>query len=453
MQKKGFSATTTDQAISKQDIVKSYNLTPGTRLWRNRHFNIFWLGQTLSGLGDAFATVAIPLLVLQATGSVTQMGLVTAVFGLSQVMSGIFAGWLADRLDRRRLLILCDTLRTLLYLSIPLGWWLSGPHLWLIYVVVAAGSCLAMIFQVTYITAIANLVDPDQLNEANGRLQATWAIAYIVGPILAGVISGIFGPGVAVLVDALSFAISALSLMLIRLRPMMRGLPAAILRAETPEQAALPQHTTARQNFRQEFLAGLHFLWKVAVMRWLTLLLFCTSLLIAGSLDIFIFHIKHDLGQNDSMVGIVFGLASLGGVVAGVTAPQLRRNLGFGACFLGGFITQFVMLLCIGLSKNLLLIGLFAALFTFASTLTGICTISLRQQITPDYLLGRVTSAFWTLTSAPAPLGAACFTALTGTIGASAVLCIMGMSGVLISLVGFFTPVCQRSPEVQPQSL
>lgn len=449
MQENQSSRVIADQPTAKLRAVEprysEVREAPGVRLWRNRHFTIFWIGQTLSVLGDAFATIAIPLLVLQATGSVAQMGLVTAVFGVSQVVAGPFAGWLADRLDRRRLMIFCDVLRTFLYFSIPLGWWLSGPHIWLIYVVVALGSCLGMVFQVTYITAVANLVDSDQLNEANGRLQTTLAISFIVGPILAGVISGSFGPSVAISVDALSFAISAISILLIRLRPVSSVSPLE-QQTEITEQVAPP-----RQSFGQEFLAGLRFLWKQPVLRSLTILLFLTGLLSAGVLDIFIFHIKHDLRQSDSMVGIVFGIASLGGVIAGLLTPQIRSRWGFAVCWLGGFITQFIALGLIGLSTNLLVIGLLAILFTFTSTIVGIVSISLRQQITPDYLLGRVTSAFWTITSAPAPIGAAFFTALTGQIGAAAVLCIVGIGGALISCIGLFTPIRQRYPERRAQ--
>lgn len=430
--------------IVEQPVVQEqprFVQTPGARLWRNRHFNIFWAGQTLSVCGDAFATIAIPLLVLQATGSVAVMGLVTAVFGVAQVITGLFAGWLADRLDRRRLMIFCDVWRTLLYFSIPLGWWLSGPHLWLIFVVVALGSGLGMVFQVTYITAIANLVDPDQLSDANSRLQATQAVGFILGPILAGLISGFFGPSVAISVDALSFALSALSILLIRLRPVALVAPLDLLRADVPERSSVLQ---TRGGLRQEFLAGLRFLWQQPVLRSLTILLFLAGLLASGALDIFIFHIKHDLGQNDSTVGLVFGLASIGGVVAGILTPRLRRRWGFAACWLGGMITQFVALALIGLSENLLLIGLFAVAFTFTSSLTAICSISLRQQITPDYLLGRVTSAFWTLTSAPAPIGAALFTALAGQIGAAIVLAAVGFGGALVACLGFFTPIRQQ---------
>ncbi len=430
------------QVVAEKPVaVRQLDAPPGARLWRNRHFSIFWLGQTLSVLGDAFATIAIPLLVLQATGSVAMMGLVTAVFGVAQVVTGLFAGWLADRLDRRRLMIFCDVLRTFLYASIPLGWWLSGPQLWLIFAVVALGSALGMIFQVTYITAVSNLVDPDQLSEANSRLQATQAIAFILGPILAGLVSGTFGPSVAITVDALSFAISALSILLIRLRPVLQLAPLDLMRMGEADPTLLPEQSQMRGGLRQEFLAGLRFLWQQPIMRALTITLFLTGLLTSGALDLFIFHIKHDLGQNDSTVGLVFGLASIGGVISGLLTPRMRKSWGFAACWIGGTSVQFIALALIGLCANLWLICALAGVFTFTSSLTGICSISLRQQITPDYLLGRVTSAFWTLTSAPAPIGAALFTALAAHSGASLVLCLVGLGGALVSILGLFTPI------------
>src|SRR5947207_2702165 len=96
----------------------------GSRLWHNTHFNIFWFGQLLSNLGDAFAILAFPLLVLQATGSVAQMGLVTGTFSVGRLLVGIFAGAIVDRYDRRMLMICCDLLRFLLYAVIPVSWWL-----------------------------------------------------------------------------------------------------------------------------------------------------------------------------------------------------------------------------------------------------------------------------------------------------------------------------------------
>uniref|UniRef100_UPI00374DFE89 MFS transporter n=1 Tax=Clavibacter michiganensis TaxID=28447 RepID=UPI00374DFE89 len=103
-------------------------------LWRQRDFGTFWAAQTLSFLGDAFALIALPLLVLQATGSVARMGLLTAVGGAASVFAAVFAGAVVDRVDRRKLLIVCDLVRMVLYGLVPLVW-LFGPQIWLLYVV------------------------------------------------------------------------------------------------------------------------------------------------------------------------------------------------------------------------------------------------------------------------------------------------------------------------------
>src|SRR5689334_12815180 len=128
----------------------------------NRDFNIFWAGRSLTVIGDAFALIALPLLVLQATGSILQMGLVTGMYGVGQFIAGLVAGQIVDRLDRRRLMITCDLVRFVLLGLIPLGWALAGPQIWLVYVVVGLGSMVDMLFQVAYVTAIPNLVAHDQ---------------------------------------------------------------------------------------------------------------------------------------------------------------------------------------------------------------------------------------------------------------------------------------------------
>lgn len=142
----------------------------GRPLWRQRNFGIFWAAQTLSVLGDSFALIALPLLVLQATGSLARMGLLTAVGGAASVLAAVFAGAVVDRVDRRRLLIACDLVRMVLYGVIPLVW-LFGPQVWLLYGVLPLCEAVGMLFAVGYVTVVRGLVGTEQLTEANGRLQ------------------------------------------------------------------------------------------------------------------------------------------------------------------------------------------------------------------------------------------------------------------------------------------
>src|SRR5262245_692561 len=82
-----------------------------------RSFRLFWAGQTVSAVGDAFAFVAMPLLVLEISGSITKMGVVTAIASAGQIVAGLFSGTVVDRLDRRRLMIGCDLARMVLYFA------------------------------------------------------------------------------------------------------------------------------------------------------------------------------------------------------------------------------------------------------------------------------------------------------------------------------------------------
>lgn len=408
--------------------------SPGARLWRNRDFNVFWMGQSLSSFGDGFAFLALPLLVFQATGSVVQMGLVTGTIGVGQVVSGLISGVIVDRVDRRRLMILCDLLRLVLYGSIPLCWLLAGPQLWLIYVVVGFGSALGMTFQIALITALTNLVDRDQLTDANGRVSATFSLALVIGPLMAGVVSARIGPAASVGVDALSFGVSALSLSWIRLRR------ASADRVAESGGASLRRTVT-------DFLDGTRFLLGQPTLRALMLLLTGLSFVMAGMIDLFIFHLKHDLHQGDSAVGLVIGLAGIGGVGGALVAPWLRRRVGFGASWLSGWALTGISCILIGIVPALWLILICAVGYTFGDVLSGTLSYTLRQELTPDHLLGRATATFWTVAAIASPLGAATLTVLAAHIGGSAAIVIGGLSFVGLTVIGFFTPARRRYPE------
>jgi Na+/melibiose symporter-like transporter len=289
-----------------------------------------------------------------------------------------------------------------------------------------------MCFSVTSITAVANLVDADQVTDANGRLQASFAGASIIGPVLAGVLAARFGPAAALGVDALSFAVSALSLTGLRLRS------ATARRPDAPHERRVT-----------ELLAGVTFLWRQPVLRALTYMIAGFSFLTLGALDLFVYHLKHDLGQNDRAVGLVFSIASTGAIAGGLLAAPVRRRWGFGVCYLGSAIVEGVVLAGIGLAPAVAVMVPLVAGFTFLEILKGVNSIALRQQVTPDHLLGRVTAAFWTINSAPGPIGAALLTALAATFGAPAMLMTIGALFTAIALLGLRSPAHERCPEAR----
>ncbi|WP_063802797.1 MFS transporter [Streptomyces sp. NRRL S-1521] len=411
----------------------------------NRDFSVFWAVQALSEVGNAFSLVALPLLVLHTTGSAAQMGLLTAVAGATSLLTGLVGGSWADRFDRRRLLMLCDAARLVLYGAIPVCWALS-PQIWLLYVVMALASVFEMLFKITYVTAVANLVDKEQIVAANGRLEATNAIAYIAGPALAGVVAGFFGPTAAVAINAGSFGVSLVGLVFVRLRPTARPV-ADRSQSETGSKAGRARNGLAG------FRIGAAFLWHTPVLRALTVLLTVTTFLSLGMTDVFIYHLRHGLGQDERTVGYVLALAGLGTCVAAAATARLRRSWGFGRCWLGAFTLCSVSVLVLGGTGRVSVAAVTICLYSFGMALAGVCSMSLRQQVTPDHLLGRVTSAFWTIHGSLAPLGAALLTALVGRLGARGPLTAVAAVFLAVVVAAAFTPIRQRHPErtaVQP---
>jgi MFS family permease len=319
---------------------------------RNRDFPLYWAGQTLSALGDAFAAVAVPLLVLEATGSLARMGLITALFGVGSLLAGVVAGPLVDRADRRRLMIRCDLGRALVYAAVPVGWWLAGPQPWLLAAVTVAGAALGMVFGVAAVAAVPNLVERDRITEANGRLEASYAVAFVAGPALAGLVSARFGPAAAIGFDALTFLVSAGSLALVRLRA---------------APAVSPGSATAGGRVR-ELSVGVRFLAGEPLFRWLTVLVGAAAFASFGVTDLFVAFLRTDLGQGDRAVGLVFGLAGLGAVAGGLLTPGVRRRWGFGVCFVGGLALVGAALLLAAVAPSLAAVAAVAVCYTFGQT-------------------------------------------------------------------------------------
>ncbi|WP_328302038.1 MFS transporter [Streptomyces sp. NBC_00435] len=393
-------------------------------LLHNRPFTVFWLGQALSVLGGSVSLLALPLLVLHVTGSVVGMGLITAVAGVFSIATGTFAGHVVDRVDRRRLMIGCDLARAVLLGSVPLLWSLGGPRIWLLYVVTALVSVLKTFFDVAYVTAVPALVEPEDLVTANGRLMGTFALGTILGPVVAGFLVAGVGADWALALDGASFLVSAVSLGWVRFAVRERA-------ERKPEGTSL----------REVFVVGFRFLWAHALLRPLTVMLTLLTFVTVGATDLLIFRLQSELGRDAATVGYVIAVSGAGVVCASFAAGPLRRTLGFGTCWTGSTALIGVAVAAIGVSRSVPVIAAMAAVFMFGLTLGGICSMTLRQEVTPDHLLGRVTSAFWTVHNASGPVGAAVLTALAARHGVPPVSLAAGAMCLLIAGSGLLTPM------------
>ena len=176
----------------------------------------YWTGQTISNLGSSITLFALPLLVYKISGSALDLGIASAATFLPYLLFGLILGAWADRVNRKRMMIGTDIGRALIIASIPILFAFGVLSLWWIYIVAFIHATLTICFQAGEFAAIPSLVNQDDLVTANGRIQASYSGASILGPLLAGVLVTLVPLSALLLVDALSFLVSSLSLMIIK---------------------------------------------------------------------------------------------------------------------------------------------------------------------------------------------------------------------------------------------
>src|SRR6266851_483763 len=185
-----------------------------TEFWK------FWVGQTISNLGTSFTQFALPLLVFKLTGSALNLAITTAATFLPYLLFGLVIGAWVDRVDRKRLMIATDIGRAVVIASIPLLASMDRLSVEWIYVVSFLSTTLSICFASAEFAAIPRLVpknNDEAMVTANGRIQASYSAAAVIGPLLAGALVAFISIPMLLLVDAASFLLSAVSLGLIRL--------------------------------------------------------------------------------------------------------------------------------------------------------------------------------------------------------------------------------------------
>lgn len=404
------------------DIDKENTTTAPTRL--NLDFWKFWVGQTISNLGSSFTAFALPLLIYKLTGSALNLAMASVAAFLPYLLFGLVIGAWVDRLDRKRLMIWVDVLNALIIASIPLLASLDLLSVWWIYVVAFLTSTIGIAFQSAEFAAIPSLVKQDDLVTANGRIQASYSAAQVVGPLLAGVLVAIVPIYDLLLLDALTFVISAISLTLIR-------------RSFNTVSAELP--TT---SIRQDIMEGLRYVLSHPVLRNISLMMALVNFVGSTSQAQLVLFAQQRLAATDAQVGYLYSAGSLGIVLLSLLAGLLRKRWSFSTVALSALIASGLLQIGFALTTwywaALVIWGVFSGLGILFNINTG----SLRQAIVPNHMLGRVISIAGVLAWSAIPIGTFLGgLAIEKTGNVALVYLVIGIVTFLIPLCFAFTPL------------
>lgn len=390
---------------------------------REREFALFWLGWTVSLVGDGFFLVAIAWQVFDLWNSPTALAVVGVAETIPIVAFVLVGGVVTDRFERRKVLIASSALRGLAVGLLGVLAVTGVIELWHIFVI-AAFFGAGQAFQGPAAGAIIpDLVPGHLLVQANSLSQFVRQAAFaFVGPALGGLVVHALGVGTAFLIDAGTFAFAIAMLALLR-----------------------PQAAKAQSNeptsMRRDIAEGLRYVrrtvWLWGTLAWALAAIF----LVYGPFTVLLpFLVRNELGGDAGDLGLVFAAGGLGAIIVSLCVGQLglpRRHITFMYALWMVACLQIAAYALAGVPWHAMAIS-FAGEGCWAAGL--IVWVTLMQRVVPAELLGRVKSVDWLLSLGLAPLSFAITGPLAGWLGVKPVLLIAGVAASALTAVFYFLP-------------
>ncbi|MFJ3787679.1 MFS transporter [Kitasatospora sp. NPDC090091] len=389
-------------------------------LWRNGDFLKFWAGETVSLLGTQVTNLALPLTAIHAFGaSDEQVGLLRFLQLVPYLGLALLIGVWTDRVRRRPVMLGANLVRLVLIALVPLLYWWDALDLTVLLAIACAVGVASVVFDVSWMSYVPVLVrTPEHYVEASARMGTSSSAADVAGPGLAGLLVSAVTAPVALVVDACSYAASVVSLLLIR----------------TPEPRPEP---AAERHLLRELRDGLGWVLGDAVLRALALIGFCCNFSMVTVWTMFLLHGTNDLHLGSTVLGAVFATASVGGLVGALVSRRVIARFPLGRIYL---VAQSALLLgptlvAAAAGPRPVMIAMFVASF-FTTYLglgvAGVVIVSLRQALTPQSMMGRMTAAFRTLLFGGGALGGLSAGLLTGWLGGRGALTVAAIGSAAV---------------------
>ena len=399
-------------------------------LWQHADFLKLWVGQTVSRLGSVVTRTALPLVALLVLGAGPfELAFLVIAQSLSVLLVGLVAGAWVDRLRRRPILIASDVARAALLFTVPLAQALGALRMEQLYAVAFLAGCLDVVFSAAYPAYVPSLIGVDRVVEGNSKLATSSAIAEVGGPGLAGALVQIISAPFAILVDALSYLVSALSVALIR----------------TPEPARPAREASSRVI--GEIAEGL----RVVRGHKVVFPLAARSIIahVSGAFYgvLYSLYLLNELHLDPFLLGIVISAGGVGSLVGSVFASRVVRAIGIGPAIVwmaaGASTIGILTPLAQGpVALATIMVFLPQLIGDGLQTIGGVAEISLVQGLVPDRILGRTNATLEVISHGVGfPIGALIAAFIAEQIGVRGAIAVgwAGMAASLLFLV--FSPV------------
>jgi MFS family permease len=399
---------------------------PAASLLNDANFLKFWIGQSIAVFGAQFSPLAVQVIAYRLGATPFQFGILAFLNTIPFLVLGLFVGVWLDRHRRRRVLIMSDIGRSLVLFSIPVFAVLYTVTLNTLYFVTCVAGTLTVFFEIGYQAYLPSLVEKNQIVEANSKLEATRSLSQALGPSVAGVVVQYVSPPLAVLGDTLGYTSSWVSLSLIR----------------KPDEVP----SIRRKSTWNEIKEGLALVFEDPRLRSIAGSSATSNLFSAAFGTVLTLFFLKNLGMNSNplLVGLIYGIGSLGGVVGALIAIRVAKRLGVGMAIIVSSTMFSVVstLFYFATPANGFMLGSAIWFFAYVGVLVyNITQVSYRQALVPREIQGRMNASIRTLVWGIIPVGNLLGGTVAQAIGVRETVVLMAALCMVSPLWVIFSPV------------
>ena len=388
-----------------------------------------WAGQTAAQVGfqvGTLATSAIAITVLHA--SETQIGILSGLQTLAFLIVGLPAGAWVDGWRKRHVMITANLARIAALVSIPIAYAFFSLTIAHLMVVAALLGLSTVFFDVAYQSYVPMIASKRYIGAANGRLEASYQVGRAGGPGLGGWLLGVLAPPLAYVLTASTYVCSTW----------------AIWRIRTPEPR--PAHSDA--SLRSQIVDGLSFVRGQRLLFPLFSCIACAAFAGAGIQVLLPILVLRTLGMSATQLGLLLSAGALGGILGALTRPAWITRLGIGRCIVITNIVGVSALLAQPASVHVpfaaaWVIACSGVVSSYFITIYNVTQMSLRQEICPPDMLGRMNAIFRFAVWGVMPLGSFVAGIIASWVGVEATMYIFTAASIAAGIAMGFTPAAR----------
>jgi MFS family permease len=398
---------------------------------KNRDYLNLWIGSIVSNIGNRIHFIALMVFVYNITGKALDLGLLMIVMAIPNFLLSPLMGVLADRMDKRILMIISDVARALIVVLFPFT-----TSLWQVYVLSFLMGAANSAFFPSLFALIPRIVSKKNLLTANSLNTTTQNVVAIIGPAAGGLIVGYWGTTPAFLFNSLTFIFSAFMIYLI-------SKPEKKPDIETELQRGI-------SSYVNQFREGMKFMLKDQMMRYVIFVFAVLILVTSGLNPLFIVLTKEVLGKGEVAFGYLISALGVGGIFGGFIYGLIGHKYSRISMIVNFLLLDAIVVIALGFNTNYYIALALFAIFGIIGTVFHINVITLCQEYIPEDKMGRAMGLFSVMFDPLSMLSMGLFGYLTDLFGIGLIFIASGTLEFFAVLLARILPVYKRVSKLEP---